>query len=71
MQVLAVGGIVAAFATLCTVMYLVGRSLQRKGHDLRLVDPLYPDSMQAVGTADIAPPGLPYLRDDTSLGDGY
>jgi hypothetical protein len=28
MQVLAVGGIVAAFPALCVAMYLVGRSLQ-------------------------------------------
>jgi hypothetical protein len=71
MQVFAVAGIVAAFAMLCTVIYLVGRSPQPNGRDVTFVDPRYPDSMQAVGTADITPPGRPYLHDHTSLGDVY
>jgi hypothetical protein len=54
MQVLAVGGIGAAFAALCVAMYLIGRSLQRRGHDLAFVDPSYPDSMRAVGTTHLA-----------------
>ena len=49
MQVVAVGGIVTAFAALCVVVYLIGRSLQRSGRDLAFVDPSHPDSMQAVG----------------------
>jgi hypothetical protein len=59
MQVLAVGGIVAAFAALCAAIYLVGRSLQRSGRDLSFVDPRYPDSMQAAGMTHLAgqPPG--------------
>lgn len=48
MQILAVAGIVAAFAVACLVIYLVGRSLQRRGRDLAFFDPHYPDSMQAV-----------------------
>jgi hypothetical protein len=40
MQVLAVDGGVAACAVLGTVLYLVGRSLQRSGRDLALVDTL-------------------------------
>jgi hypothetical protein len=54
MQVLALGGIVAAFAALCVVIYLVGRALQRSGRDLAFVDPSYPASMQAVGTTHLA-----------------
>jgi hypothetical protein len=41
MQILAVAGIVAAFA----VAYLVGRSPQRRGRDLTFFDPHYRDSM--------------------------
>jgi hypothetical protein len=48
MQILAVAGVVAAFALSCGVIYLIGRSLQRRGRDLTFVDPRYPDSMQAV-----------------------
>jgi hypothetical protein len=42
MQVRAVDGVVAAFAVLGTVIYLVARSLQRNGRDLTLVDPASP-----------------------------
>jgi hypothetical protein len=56
MQILAVAGIVAAFAVACLVIYLVGRSLQRRGRDLTFFDPHYPDSMQAApGKVDITP----------------
>jgi hypothetical protein len=68
MQILAIAGIVAAFAVVCLGIYLFGRSLQRRGHDLAYVDPRYPDSMQAVQpNADFLPPGRPYPHDDTSL----
>jgi hypothetical protein len=68
MQILAVAGIVAAFAVACLVIHLVGRSLQRRGRDLTFFDPHYPDSMQAVpGKVDITPPGWPNPHDDTSL----
>ena len=68
MEILAVIGIIAAFALVCAAIYWVGRSLQRKGHDLNFVDPRYPDSMQAVpGNRDVTPPGRPYPDDDTSL----
>jgi hypothetical protein len=68
MEILAVIAIIAAFALICVAIYRVGRSLQRKGHDLNFVDPRYPDSMQAVpGNRDVTPPGRPYPDDDTSL----
>ena len=51
MQVLAVDGVVAACAVLGTVLYLVARSLQRSGRDLAFVDPRFPNSVRAVGTA--------------------
>ena len=51
MQVLAVGGIVAAVAALCVAMYFVGRPRQRNGHDPAFVDPRFPNSVRAVGTA--------------------
>jgi hypothetical protein len=52
----------------CVAIYRVGRSLQRKGHDLNFVDPRYPDSMQAApGNRDVTPPGRPSADDDTSL----
>ena len=67
MEILAVIGIIATFALVCAAIYRVGRSLQRKGHDLDFVDPRYPDSMQAApGNRDVTPPGRPY-PDDTSL----
>ncbi|MDT5305359.1 MAG: hypothetical protein QOE48_1027 [Mycobacterium sp.] len=67
MQILAVSGVVGAFAAICVVIYLVGRSLQRRGHNLTFVDPRYPDSLQAVPPkVDITPP-RPYPHDDTSL----
>ena len=34
MEILAVIGIIAAFAVVCGAIYRVGRSLQRKGHDI-------------------------------------
>lgn len=46
MQVLAVGGIAAACVMFCVVIYLIGRTLQRRGHDLTFADPRYPESMQ-------------------------
>ena len=68
MQILAVAGVVAAFALVCAVVYRVGRSLQRRGRDLAFIDPHYPDSMQAVQpNLDISPPGSPYPHDDTSF----
>jgi hypothetical protein len=68
MQVLAIAGVVAAFALVCIVIYLAGRSLQRKGRDLTFIDPRYPDSLQAVDPkAHMPPPGQPYPHDDTSL----
>ena len=68
MEILAVIGIIAAFALVCAAIYRVGRSLQRKGHDLNFIDPHYPDSMQAApGNRDVTPPGRPYPDDDTSL----
>jgi hypothetical protein len=68
MEILAVIGVIAAFALACAVIYRVGRSLQRNGHDLNFVDPRYPDSMQAVpGNRDVTPPGRPYPENDTSL----
>jgi hypothetical protein len=70
MQVLAVGGIVAAFAALCVATYLVGRSPQRNGRDLAFVDPRYPDSMQAVGTTRTAG-HLPSAAKAISPGDVY
>jgi hypothetical protein len=67
MEILAVIGIIAAFALVCAAIYLVGRSLQRKGQDLNFVDPRYPDSMQAApGNRDVTPPGR-RRPDDTSL----
>jgi hypothetical protein len=64
MEILAVLGIVAAFAVICAVIYRVGRSLQRKGHDLTFVDPHYPDSMQgAPGHLDVTPPSRPHPDD--------
>ena len=36
MEILAVIGIIAAFASVCAAIYWVGRSLQRKGHDLNV-----------------------------------
>lgn len=65
MQILAVAGVVGAFVLVCVVIYLVGRSLQRRGHDLSFVDPRYPDSMQQV-QAKIPPPGRPYPNDDSN-----
>ena len=63
MEILAVIGIIAAFAVVCAAIYRVGRSLQRKGHDLNFVDPRYPDSMQAApGNRDVTPPVRPYPR---------
>lgn len=67
MQVLAVCSIAAAFATLCAVIYLIGWTLRRRGHDLSFVDPRYPESMQAVGAVDLTAPGRPALHDDISL----
>ena len=68
MEILAVVGIIAAFAVVCAAIYWFGRSLQRKGHDLNFVDPHYPDSMQAVpGNRDVTPPWRPYPDNDTSL----
>ena len=68
MQVLAVAGIIAAFAVACAAIYVAARALQRRGRDLTFVDPRYPDSMQAVpGNLDITPRGRPYPEDDTSL----
>jgi hypothetical protein len=68
MEILAVIGIIAAFALVCAAIYRVGRSLQSKGHDLTFVDPRYPDSMQAApGNRDVRPPGRPYPDDDASL----
>jgi hypothetical protein len=68
MEILAVIGIIAAFSLVCAAIYLVGRSLQRKGHDLNFVDPRYPDSMQAApGNRDVTPPGRRRPDDDTSL----
>jgi|GEM_PF-2950102 hypothetical protein len=68
MEILAVIGIIAAFALVCAAIYWVGRSLQRKGRDLNFVDPRYPDSMQAVpGNRDVTPPGRPYPDNNTSL----
>jgi hypothetical protein len=67
-QVLAVAGIIAAFAVVCAAIYVAARALQRRGRDLTFVDPRYPDSMQAVpGNLDITPRGRPYPEDDTSL----
>jgi hypothetical protein len=67
-EILAVVGIIAAFALVCAVIYPVRRLLQRKGRDLNFVDPHYPDSMQAVpGNPDMTPPGRPYPVKDTSL----
>jgi hypothetical protein len=66
MQILAVAGVVGAFALACVVIYLVGRSLQRRGRDLTFIDPRYPDAMQGV-QVKIPPPGGPYPNDDTSL----
>jgi hypothetical protein len=68
MEILAVIGIIAVFALVCAAIYRVGRSLQRKGHDLNFIDPHYPDSMQAApGNRDVTPPARPYPDDDTSL----
>ena len=68
MEILAVIGIIAAFALACAAIYRVGRSLQRKGHNLNFVDPRYPDSMQAApGNRDVTPRGRLYPDDDTSL----
>ena len=63
MQILAVAGIVGAFALICVAIYFFGRYLQRRGHDLSFVDPRYPDSMQQV-QAKIPPPGTQYPNDD-------
>jgi hypothetical protein len=64
MEILAVLGIIAAFAVICAVIYRVGRSLQRKGRDLTFVDPHYPDSMQAApGNLDMTPPSRPHPDD--------
>jgi hypothetical protein len=68
MQILAVAGIVAAFALVCLAIFLFGRHQQRKGRDLNFVDPRYPDSMQQVQpNVDFPPPGRPYPHEDTSL----
>ena len=68
MEILAVVGIIAAFAVVCAAIYWFGRSLQRRGHDLNFVDPRYPDSMQAApGNRDVTPPGRRRPDDDTSL----
>ncbi len=68
MQVLAVAGIIVAFALACAAIYVAARALQRRGRDLTFVDPRYPDSMQAVpGNLDITPRGRPHREDDTSL----
>lgn len=68
MQILASAGVVGAFALVCGGIYLLGRSLQRRGGDLTFVDPHYPDSMQAVQPKLNFPlPGLSYAHDDTSL----
>ena len=68
MEILTVIGIIAAFALVCAAIYRVGRSLQRRGHDLNFVDPRYPDSMQAApGNRDVTPPGRTHPDDDTSL----
>jgi hypothetical protein len=58
MQILAIAGVFGAFALICSLIYVVGRSLQRSGRDLTFRDPGYPDSMQAApGKVDIRPPG--------------
>ena len=62
MQILAVAGIVVAFAVVCAVIWVSGRRLQRKGRDLTFVSPRYPDSMQAVQPKLDTPP-----QDTTSL----
>jgi hypothetical protein len=68
MQILTVAGIVGVFSLICGVIYLVGRSLQRRGRNLTFVDPRYPDSLQAAQpNVDISPRGRPYAHDDTSL----
>jgi hypothetical protein len=68
MQVLAVAGIVAAFALACAAIFVAGRALQRRGRDLTFVDPRYPDSMQAVPrNVNITPPGRPHPDGYTSL----
>jgi hypothetical protein len=67
MQVLAVAGIVAAFALVCSLIYLYGRSWQRKGRDLTFVFPRFPDSMQAVQPKLDVPPKGVYPQDDNSL----
>lgn len=60
MQILAIAGIVAAFTLVCLGIYVAGRYLQRRGHDLTYVDPRYPDSMQAVQPKlDFPPPNQP------------
>jgi hypothetical protein len=68
MRIFAIAGIVAAFALVCFAIYLFGRYLQRRGHDLTYVDPRYPDSMQAVPPKMDGPPsGQPYtslINDD-------
>jgi hypothetical protein len=68
MQVLAVAGIIAAFALACAAIYVAGRALQRRGRDLTFVDPRYPESMQAVPrNLDITPPGRLHPEGETSL----
>jgi hypothetical protein len=47
-HILAVAGIIAAFALACGLIWVAGRSLQRKRRDLNIVFPRYPDSLQAV-----------------------
>lgn len=67
MQTLAVAGILAAFALACGLIWVVGRSLQRKGRDLNIVFPRYPDSLQAVEPKLGMPPRGLYPQDDTSV----
>lgn len=68
MQILAVAGLVGVFALACLVIYMVGRSLQRRGRFPTFIDPGDPACLQGVPPQlDIAPPGRPYPHDDTSL----
>jgi hypothetical protein len=68
MQVLSVAAIVGTFALICVLIWLVGRSLQRRGHDLTFIDPADPESLRGVpGNVDITPPVRPYPHRDSSL----
>jgi hypothetical protein len=53
MQVFAVGGIVAALRRSAQRSTLSAEHCNRSGRDLAFVDPRYPDSMQALGTAHL------------------